>query len=155
MNKLLLSSLLLSIFVISSCSSQQSNVLNESDAEAFLERVELEDKTLGPIASSAYWIGSNFITYDSQKVVADYFSLSPGELKGKKRTKNIAFPRQVAMYLSRTITEYTTTEVGLEFGGRDHTTVMYACQKIEERIKTDATLEPTIKLLIRKLKGNK
>ena len=72
MNKLLLSSLLLSIFVISSCSSQQSNVLSESDAEAFLERVELEDKTLGPIASSAYWIGSNFITYDSQKVVADY-----------------------------------------------------------------------------------
>lgn len=96
------------------------------------------------------------VSIDSiQKVVADYFSLSPGELKGKKRTKNIAFPRQVAMYLSRTITEYTTTEVGLEFGGRDHTTVMYACQKIEERIKTDATLEPTIKLLIRKLKGNK
>ena len=95
------------------------------------------------------------VSIDSiQKVVADYFSLSPGELKGKKRTKNIAFPRQVAMYLSRTITEYTTTEVGLEFGGRDHTTVMYACQKIEERIKTDATLEPTIKLLIRKLKGN-
>ena len=72
MNKCLLSTLLLSIFVISSCSSQQSNVLNESDAEAFLERVELEDKTLGPIASSAYWIGANFITYDSQKVVADY-----------------------------------------------------------------------------------
>lgn len=96
------------------------------------------------------------VSIDSiQKIVADYFSLSPGELKGKKRTKNIAFPRQVAMYLARTITEYTTTEVGLEFGGRDHTTVMYACQKIEERIKTDATLEPTIKLLIRKLKGNK
>ena len=45
------------------------------------------------------------------------------------------------MYLSRTITEYTTTEVGLEFGGRDHTTVMYACQKIEERIKTVVAAE--------------
>lgn len=65
-------SALLSIFLFSSCSSEQTNTLNESDVEAFLERVELEDKTLGPIASSASWIGSNFITYDSQKVVADY-----------------------------------------------------------------------------------
>ena len=72
MHKLLLSTLLLSIVVISSCSSQQASTLNESDVETFLERVELEDKTLGPVASSAYWIGSNFITYDSQKVVADY-----------------------------------------------------------------------------------
>jgi peptidyl-dipeptidase A len=72
MHKLLLSTLLLSIVVISSCSSQQASALNESDVETFLERVELEDKTLGPVASSAYWIGSNFITYDSQKVVADY-----------------------------------------------------------------------------------
>ena len=72
MHKLLLSTLLLSIVVISSCSSQQASALNESDVEIFLERVELEDKTLGPVANSAYWIGSNFITYDSQKVVADY-----------------------------------------------------------------------------------
>jgi peptidyl-dipeptidase A len=72
MHKLLLSTLLLSIVVISSCSIQQASALNESDVETFLERVELEDKTLGPVASSAYWIGSNFITYDSQKVVADY-----------------------------------------------------------------------------------
>ena len=72
MYKLLLSTIFLSILVLSSCSSEQANALNESDVEAFLQRVELEDKTLGPIASSAYWIGSNFITYDSQKVVADY-----------------------------------------------------------------------------------
>ena len=72
MHKLLLSTLLLSIVVISSCSSQQAPALNESDVETFLERVELEDKTLGPVASSAYWLQANFITYDSQKVVADY-----------------------------------------------------------------------------------
>ncbi|MDB3877585.1 M2 family metallopeptidase [Gammaproteobacteria bacterium] len=58
--------------VISSCSSQQAPALNESDVETFLERVELENKTLGPVASSAYWLQANFITYDSQKVVADY-----------------------------------------------------------------------------------
>ena len=72
MHKLLLSTVLLSIVVISSCSSQQAPALNESDVETFLERVELENKTRGPVASSAYWLQANFITYDSQKVVADY-----------------------------------------------------------------------------------
>ncbi|MDB9934608.1 M2 family metallopeptidase [Gammaproteobacteria bacterium] len=72
MHKLLLSTVLLSIVVISSCSSQQTPALNESDVETFLEIVELEDKTLGPVASSANWLQANFITYDSQKVVADY-----------------------------------------------------------------------------------
>ncbi|HRZ90003.1 MAG TPA: chromosomal replication initiator protein DnaA, partial [Spirochaetia bacterium] len=69
------------------------------------------------------------------RVVADHFKISYGDLKGKKRTKNIAYPRQVAMYIAREITEYSTTELGLEFGGRDHTTVMHGCQKIEERLK--------------------
>jgi chromosomal replication initiator protein len=84
-----------------------------------------------------------------QKVVAEYFGLSHLDLRGKKRTKAIAFPRQLAMYIARDVTEYSTTEVGLEFGGRDHTTVMHACQRIEDRIKTDSTLEPTIQHLTR------
>ncbi|OHE62133.1 MAG: chromosomal replication initiator protein DnaA [Treponema sp. GWB1_62_6] len=87
-----------------------------------------------------------------QRVSAEYFSLSFNDLKGKKRTKNIAFPRQLAMYIAREITEYSTTEVGQEFGGRDHTTVMHACQKIEERIRSDPTLDSTIKTLIRSIK---
>ena len=62
--------------------------------------------------------------------------------------KNIAFPRQVAMYIAREITEYSTTELGLEFGGRDHTTVMHGCQKIDERLKLDPTLETTIQQII-------
>lgn len=93
------------------------------------------------------------ITIDSiQRVVSDYFSLSYADLRGKKRTKAIAFPRQLAMYLARELTEYSTTEVGYEFGGRDHTTVMYACQKIEDRIKTDSTLEPIIRNLKRNIR---
>ena len=86
-----------------------------------------------------------------QRTVAEFFSLTANDLRGKKRTKAIAFPRQVAMYITRRLTEYSTTEVGNEFGGRDHTTVMYACQKVEERMKTDATLEPTIQQIIRSL----
>jgi len=86
------------------------------------------------------------------RVVADYFKLSYNDLKGKKRTKNIAFPRQIAMYIARDITEYSTTELGFEFGGRDHTTVMHACQKIEERLKLDPNLESTIQSLVRAIK---
>ena len=86
------------------------------------------------------------------RVTADYFGLSYNDLKGKKRTKAITFPRQVAMYISRELTEYSTTEIGLEFGGRDHSTVMHACQKIINSMKTDPTLEPTINHLIRTIK---
>ncbi|AFG36111.1 chromosomal replication initiator protein DnaA [Spirochaeta africana DSM 8902] len=87
-----------------------------------------------------------------QRAVADYFNLTTNELKSKKRTAAIAFPRQVAMYIARQITELSTTEVGLEFGGRDHTTVMYACQKIENKMKSDSTIEPMVKRLIRDIR---
>jgi len=95
---------------------------------------------------------SNITIEIIQRAVAEYFNLSPFDLRGKKRTKAIAFPRQIAMYITRTITEYSTTEVGLEFGGRDHTTVMHACQRIESRMKADPYLEPTIQRLVRRIK---
>lgn len=97
---------------------------------------------------------SNITIEMIQRVVAEYFALSVGELKGKKRTKAIAFPRQVAMYIVREMTEFSTTEVGLEFGGRDHTTVMHACQRVESRMKTDPTLEPAINQLVKTIKEN-
>jgi chromosomal replication initiator protein len=87
-----------------------------------------------------------------QRVVAEYFSLSPNDLKSKKRTQNIVYPRQLSMYIIREITEYSTTEIGQSFGGRDHTTVMHACQKIEERIRIDPTADSMIQTLIRMIK---
>lgn len=87
-----------------------------------------------------------------QRVVAEYFGQSHIDLRGKKRTKAIVFPRQLAMYIIRQMTEYSTTEVGLEFGGRDHTTVMHACQRIESRMKADPTLEPIVQQLLRQIK---
>jgi chromosomal replication initiator protein len=89
-----------------------------------------------------------------QKIVSDYFGLTYKDLRGKRRTKAVAFPRQVAMYIARELTEYSTTEVGAEFGGRDHTTVMHACQKIEDRMKIDPTLEPILQALVKKIKEN-
>jgi chromosomal replication initiator protein len=87
-----------------------------------------------------------------QRVVGDYFSLSPNDLKGKKKTQNIVFPRQLSMYIAREITEYSTTEIGQAFGGRDHTTVMHSCQKIEDRIRSDPTMDSTIQSLKRLIK---
>ena len=93
------------------------------------------------------------ITIDRvQRVVSDYFNVTPADMKGKKRTKQVTFPRQVAMYIIREVTDYSTTEIGLEFGGRDHTTVMHSCQRIEDRRKGDPTLEPTVANLVRSVK---
>ena len=89
-----------------------------------------------------------------QRVVAEYFSLAHADMKGNRRTKAIAFPRQLAMFITREITEFSTTEIGNAFGGRDHTTVMHACQKVQDKIRTDDTLEPTIQYLVRSIKGH-
>jgi chromosomal replication initiator protein len=93
----------------------------------------------------------NISTEIIQKVVADYFSLLSSDIKGKKRSQNIVFPRQIAMYIAREITGFSTTEIGQSFG-RDHTTVMHACQKIEERKQADPTLDSTIQNLVRMIK---
>jgi chromosomal replication initiator protein len=86
------------------------------------------------------------------RIVAEDFHLSPNDLKGKKRTSTIVFPRQLAMYIAREITEYSTTEIGQTFGGRDHTTVMYSCQKIEEQLRSNPALDSTIESLKRIIK---
>ena len=79
-----------------------------------------------------------------QKVVADYFQISVDDLKGKKRSASVAFPRQIAMYLSREILNESYQRIGLEFGGRDHSTVMSSCDKIGTSIKTTKSLRDTI-----------
>ncbi len=87
-----------------------------------------------------------------QRVVAEAHSLSVQDLKGKKRTQAITLPRQIAMFLIRELTEYSTTEVGMEFGGRDHTTVMHAVQKIEDKMRTEPSFEIKIQNLIRSVR---
>lgn len=79
-----------------------------------------------------------------QEVVANYFQTSTSELKGKKRVKQIVIPRQIAMYLSRTLTDASLPKIGQEFGGKDHTTVMHACDKIDRAIKTDSEIKSAV-----------
>ena len=75
-----------------------------------------------------------------QKIVADYFKISIDDLKSKKRNADIAFPRQIAMYLCRKHTDESFPKIGIEFGGKDHSTVMHSCEKIEQEIKNNKSL---------------
>ncbi|GLG01847.1 chromosomal replication initiator protein DnaA [Alicyclobacillus hesperidum subsp. aegles] len=79
-----------------------------------------------------------------QKVVSDHYGLRIDDLRGKKRTRNIAFPRQIAMYLTRELTDMSLPRIGEAFGGRDHTTVMHACDRVAEEMEKDADLRATI-----------
>ncbi|GEK31254.1 chromosomal replication initiator protein DnaA [Kurthia zopfii] len=90
---------------------------------------------------------------DIQKVVGDHYSIKLEDFSAKKRTKSIAFPRQVAMYLSREMTDSSLPKIGEEFGGRDHTTVIHAHEKISKLMKTDPTLQDDVKQIKNKL-GN-
>ena len=87
-------------------------------------------------------------------MVADFYKLSLSDLKGKKRSRNIALARQVSMFVIREVTEYSTTEIGVEFGGRDHTTVMHSCQKIEQLTKVDPSFDASIQRLLRDSRQN-
>ena len=87
-----------------------------------------------------------------QKTVSKYYKIKESTIKGKKRVRSIAFPRQIAMYLCRELTEDSFPEIGAKFGGKDHTTVMYAWRKIAERAKKDETLSNELKELENLLK---
>lgn len=87
-----------------------------------------------------------------QEMVSEYYGLKIKDMTSKKRTQNVAFPRQVAMYLSRELTDASLPQIGDEYGGRDHTTVMHAHNKITEKIDSDSGFKGTIDKLIEKIK---
>ncbi len=89
---------------------------------------------------------------DIQKVVSQYFEIDISEMNSRKRGRSVAFPRQVAMYLSRELTDASLPKIGEAFGGRDHTTVLHAYEKISEAVQQDPELAQVIKELIRSLK---
>ena len=80
-----------------------------------------------------------------QKAVADYYHITVEDLKSKKRSANINYPRQIAIYLCRTYTDESFPKIGLEFGNRDHSTIIHACDKIKEDLKNNNQLKEIIK----------
>ncbi|MBL4953387.1 chromosomal replication initiator protein DnaA [Neobacillus sp. OS1-32] len=90
--------------------------------------------------------------HEIQKVVGEHYNVKLEDFKAKKRTKSVAFPRQIAMYLSRELTDYSLPKIGEEFGGRDHTTVIHAHEKISKLLQTDSLLQKQLKEINEQLK---
>jgi len=86
-------------------------------------------------------------------IVAEHYNITIADLKSNKRSADIANPRQVAMYLIRTLSEkeYSLKAIGILLGGKDHSTVKYGIEKIEDEIKTDETLANTINIIKKKI----
>ena len=88
-----------------------------------------------------------------QKTIADYYNMRVSDLKSKKRNRQIARPRQIAMALSKELTNLSLPDIGDAFGGRDHTTVLHACRKINTLIKEDALIKDDYNSLLKILGG--
>lgn len=102
------------------------------------------------------FIGKNVISRNKieqvQKIVATKYNLTLEDIKGKKRSANITMPRQIAMYICRNVLNEPLMKIGIEFGGKDHTTVMHSVNKIEKELKNDSKLEMEINSIVNNLK---
>ncbi|HGJ66686.1 TPA: chromosomal replication initiator protein DnaA [bacterium] len=107
-------------------------------------------KDIMPKESEEY---KELITSDSiKKVVSKHFNVRISDLKSDKRTKHLTLPRHIAMYLCRRLTGLSLIDIGRDFGKKDHTTVMHACDKIQEAIQTDPSFEGIVNQLIKEIK---
>ena len=111
--------------------------------------VDLASEALKDIISKKQ--GKSITIESIQDIVSSYFNLRVEDFKSQRRTRNVAYPRQIAMYLSRKLTDMSLPKIGEEFGGRDHTTVIHAYEKISENLKTDEGLQSTIDDITKKL----
>ncbi|OCL28437.1 chromosomal replication initiation protein DnaA [Orenia metallireducens] len=89
-----------------------------------------------------------------KKVVSHHYGIRVEEMDSKKRTRAISFPRQVAMYISRELTDLSLPQIGNRFGGRDHSTILHGYDKIKNKMKEEASFKKTIDTLIDKLRRN-
>ena len=106
----------------------------------------------------------NIITPDLNKpvtaesiinIVAEHFNISPTDIVGHKRSRDIAYPRQICMYLCRHMTDNSLQAIGNALGKKDHTTIIHGMEKIEKDMKTDESLKNTIDILIKKINPSK
>ena len=90
---------------------------------------------------------------DIQRKVADYYNLRLSDLLSARRSRTIARPRQIAMYLSKILTTRSLPEIGRKFGGRDHTTVIHAVKKVEDLRVSDVAIDEEVEVLRRSLEN--
>lgn len=107
--------------------------------------VALAEQLLQPILIEQ---AQNQLTIDAiQKRVSDHYELRPGDMTSKRRPANIAFPRQIAMYLCRLLTKHSLQEIGASFGGRDHGTVIHAIKTVENMMEQDPSVTRSVEFL--------
>jgi len=96
--------------------------------------------------------GKTIVSIDLiQKRVADHFDIRLADMTSKRRPENIAFPRQIAMFLSRQLTESSLNTIGEAFGGRDHGTVLHACRLVKDRMGIDSNVRQVVSYLEKQL----
>ncbi|GAC1378996.1 MAG: chromosomal replication initiator protein DnaA [Aquirhabdus sp.] len=128
--------------------------LNKVIATARFKGVEISVEIIKEALKDQISIRARQISVENiQKVVVEYFRIPLRELTGSKRTRVYVRPRQMAMGLSRELTGDSFPDIGLAFGGRDHTTVMHACDKVQELCQTDPAFAADYKNLLRMLQG--
>ncbi|HOQ36799.1 MAG TPA: chromosomal replication initiator protein DnaA [Acetivibrio sp.] len=113
--------------------------------------LELANEALKDVLSANKTKVLNCVTI--QEVVARYFDIRPEDFKSKKRTRDIAYPRQIAMFLCRDLTDMSLPKIGEGFGGRDHTTVIHACEKIQADLESNSETRRAISEIKRNLLG--
>lgn len=116
--------------------------------------VELAREILKDIAPEVKSDYAQVITVDTiQRAVANYFKIKVSDLKSSKRTKAITLPRHIAMYFSRQMTTLSVVDIGRDFGGRDHSTVLHACSRIEAALHEDGELVKILEILTENIKN--
>jgi chromosomal replication initiator protein len=90
---------------------------------------------------------------DIQKLVTQFFDLKPLDMVSARRSRSVARPRQIAMYLAKRLTTRSLPEIGRKFGGRDHSTVIHAVRKIEQLRDTDREIDSAVRVLLRELEA--
>ena len=129
--------------------------LNRVIAVASLSRrsisVEIAEEALKDIVGSPR---QRQVTIEMiQNVVANHYSIKVADMRSKKRTRAVTFPRQIAMYLARELTDSSLPRIGEEFGGRDHTTVLHAYEKIQRMLQKNPSLQKEINQLVQELRN--
>lgn len=127
---------------VASNASLVGNELNVALAEKVLEDIIISEE-------------DTIVNIDTiQKIVAEYFDIRVADMKSPRRPKSIAYPRQIAMYLSRGLTKSSLPEIGEAFGGRDHSTVIHAYRLIEGKLNSDFSLKKTVNTIKQRLKAH-
>ena len=133
---------------------EMEGMLNRLDAQSklFGQKITLDfaREALGPLVSSQ---SSRAVTPQSViQVIAQQYGVTEDDIVSSRRSREISLPRQIAMYITRELTQLSTVNIGKEFGGRDHTTVMHGCEKIQTAIKGDADFRKRIDDLMEMIK---